>query len=74
MGDRAKVIAVIARGLSEAQRRSVIRARVDWGRGYWPLSNALSAKGLINSMDGLTPLGRQVREYILAQQEKPHVG
>lgn len=69
MTDQTQAVEQIARGLTKAQRRSVLAGRVSYGSGYWPLYNAMRDKGLITNMMGntLTPLGLAVRNHIQEQ-------
>jgi len=56
----------IAAKLTAAQRRVVLSGRVPYGKGYWALSNALIAKGLVSAKprDAATPLGLAVRAVL----------
>jgi hypothetical protein len=54
----------IAKKLTKAQRRAVMKGIVPCGRGYWPLRHAMLGKGLINLTDFLSPLGLAVRQIL----------
>lgn len=59
-----------ANGLTQAQHRAVLAGRLDRGRGYWPLWNALNAKKLFTRADGrdvLTEFGRAVQRVLIEQ-------
>jgi len=60
----AKTVAEIAASLSQAQRRFITRRYVADRRGYWPMINALAAKGLVQRHEVMTPLGLAVAAYI----------
>jgi len=57
----------LLRGLTSAQRNAVRTGALTRGRGYWPLRDALWAKGLFttaNREDVLTPLGIELQLLI----------
>lgn len=59
----------IARGLSAAQRRTILSGRQPDGAGKWPLRNTLIDKGLATDWPwSITPLGQQVRAILLRDQ------
>jgi len=62
-------IATIAASLSEAQRRTITTFRATWVCSWNSQGHeALLRKGLVDHLTGncgsLTPLGRQVRDYL----------
>lgn len=64
-------VAEVVAGLTEAQRRAVMRGRVDRAPGFWPLFNSMRAKGLVDSPWGnITPLGLAVRTAILSNKDQ----
>ncbi len=57
----------LLRGLTPAQYRAVRAGALARGRGYWPLRDALWAKGLFttaNRADVLTPLGIEMQQLM----------
>lgn len=61
-------IAAIVEGLSEAQKRFLRRGYVSDYRGYWPMYNALAAKGIVKNVY-LTPLGEAVRTALQGESQ-----
>lgn len=69
-------IPTIAASLSDAQRRAVLSGRAPEGAGMWAARNALTRKLLFTGLGGqiLTPLGIQVRSYLMDQTTKQEQG
>ena len=59
--------------LTPAQHRAVLAGRIDRGRGYWPLWNALGSKQLFtraNGCDVLTEFGQAVQRELMEQERE----
>lgn len=66
-------LALLAKGLTKAQRATVLRGYSVSKRGMWPLINGMVAAGLLEGGFGydrrLTPLGLALRTHLQESQK-----